>query len=429
MLADVHVAVHKPSKPLGSTCVVANPSTSISFTAPKQLLDAGFPISESTFPLDSNSTNPQGSALLAMVGDCGKAMNAASQPRNSIIYSYGAQGTPKRQLMFSPGGYGESLLSDAISSKTSGATYFVTCYIMGGGENLVDGLNPNNTNGLIVDSVKEGPRVKNIDRMKIESAADLAKAVKLVNQAIQAHFKDVLPDSFASNEERALPPYNSDTIVFSLLRFADDSALESNVETNSVTLVCLGDSERPALCGVDPDQLQLYEKNQKTLTSVVGVMQAIRNSRLRIPYGKSKLTLLLKRAYNGEKSNANNQTNGPTRTFMFVHAFDDDGHAEETFHTLTMAKKVTNVMSVSLGPSTRDLALEKWRLEQDVLELKDELAIARQVHDYRPCIYEQAKPVANIGEEEHKRIQAILRKREETKEKQLGEQLSSRRTK
>lgn len=172
---------------------------------------------------------------------------------------------------------------------------------------------------------------------------------------------------------------------------------------------------------MDPDQLQLYEKNQKTLTSVVGVMQAIRNSRLRIPYGKSKLTLLLKRAYNGEKSNANNQTNGPTRTFMFVHAFDDDGHAEETFHTLTMAKKVTNVMSVSLGPSTRDLALEKWRLEQDVLELKDELAIARQVHDYRPCIYEQAKPVANIGEEEHKRIQAILRKREETKEKQLGE--------
>ena len=107
---------------------------------------------------------------------------------------------------------------------------------------------------------------------------------------------------------------------------------------------------------------------------------------------------------------------------MFVWCFNDTNHAEETYHTLTTARRVGNVMGgAGVGPASRDLGVEKWRLEQDILELKDELSIAKAVHDYKPCIYDQPKAVQNIQEEEFKRITAINKKREEARAKAQNE--------
>lgn len=423
MIADIHVCIVTPSKSVGDTCVVAN-ANNVTFRAPNQLMEAQFPGPDTTFPLDANSSNPSADGLYKkLLADVGAGVAAdKGSARNTIVYAYGQQGCPKRQHMFGPGGYAERCVADAVARKGAGEQYVLTGYIFGLTENLVDCLNAENTQGLIVDTVKEGPKVRHIDRVTLQSAADVANAFKTISANVAAHFADVAPDHFDSIEAQALPPYNSDTTVVTLLRYQTAEDVDSGVENNSLNFVALGDSERPALCGVDPLQIQQYEKNQKTLGSVVGVMQAIRNSRLRIPYGKSKLTLLLKRAYNGDKNNANNATNLPSRTLLLAYALDDEPHAEEAFHTLTMARRVHNMLAaVIVGSVTRDMAVEKWRLEQDIMELKDELTIAKQVHEYKPYIYEQTKPIANIAEEEHKRVTAILKKREEARDKQLAE--------
>eukprot|EP00758_Cryptobia_borreli_P010057 Tbor_TRINITY_DN5531_c0_g1::TRINITY_DN5531_c0_g1_i1::g.13644::m.13644 len=421
MQADIHVCVHTPSKSEGGSCLVVNPS-SITIKASRQLQDAAFPVSEVTLPIDTSSSNPTGKDIIISKDLLTSAaqFSAPEQARNTVVYAYGPQGTVRRQLMLYPGGYGEAMFIEAFKKKPSSAAYYISCYIYGTTENLVDCLNPNNNQGLVVDSVKEGPRVKHIDKILVNTVSDLSAAFKTISGVVEKRFAEVIKERHDTPEKRALPPYNPDAVVLSLMRY-NNGDTSSNIENNSIFLIALGDSERPALCGVDPTQLTEYENNQKTIGSVVGVMQAIRNSRLRIPFGKSKLTLLLKRAYNGEKGNPNNVNNLPTRSLMIVHVFNDVMHIEETYHALVTAKRILNSMGLALGPPTRDLIVEKWRIEQDIMELKDELIIARQVHDYKPCIYDQPKPIANIAEEENKRIAAIVKKREEAREKQLSE--------
>ena len=239
-----------------------------------------------------------------------------------------------------------------------------------------------------------------------------------IQKSIETHFAKVLVDNLSTPEEQAMPPYLPDTVVFALYLYQGQPTSPDTPEANSLHFIALGDCERPALCGVDVQQLNQYEKTHRTLSSVTGVLGSIRCNRLRIPFGKSKLATMLKRAYNAEKNNPNNELNQPTRSLLVVHAFTDGGHAEETYHTLSMVRRVSSVLGGgSVGPSTRDLATEKWRLEQDIVELKDELTIAKAVHDYRPCIYDQAKTIQNIQEEETKRIAAIQKKREEARER------------
>ena len=269
-----------------------------------------------------------------------------------------------------------------------------------------------------MDSVKEGPRVRNIQRKRIRAPSDVAAVFKSLVANYETQLEKFLKEVLDTPEEEAMPPYNSDSIVFVLHRYDSEELLEQSMDANSLHFVALGDCERPVLCGIDASQLQAFERSQKVISSCVGILTAIRCNRLRIPFGKSRLSLLLKRAYNAEKNNSNNQLNQPTYTVLLVHAFTDDLHAEETFHVLTMAKKASASMgSIGVGAITRDLAVEKWRLEQDIMELKDELTIARAVHDYRPCIFDQPKPVQNIQEEEQRRIAAIRKKREEAREK------------
>eukprot|EP00668_Euglena_longa_P040412 GGOE01053218.1.p1 GENE.GGOE01053218.1~~GGOE01053218.1.p1 ORF type:complete len:314 (-),score=106.98 GGOE01053218.1:353-1294(-) len=101
---------------------------------------------------------------------------------------------------------------------------------------------------------------------------------------------------------------------------------------------------------------------------------------------------------------------------MVIFAHTDNSHAEETYHSLITGKRITTVTgSGGVGPMSRDLDAEKWRLEQDILDLQDELQVARLVHDYKPCIYGQPKSVANIEEEEAKRMSVIRKRKEEAR--------------
>ncbi|RNE96991.1 putative kinesin [Trypanosoma rangeli] len=318
-------------------------------------------------------------------------------------------------------GYATRVISEAIQLGGKKGIFVLSCYVIGSTEHLADLLNTSNELGVVVDSVKEGPRVRMVERLRVSSAGDVRVAMDTVVKNYEKYFASVLCEKQPTPELEALPPYLPDTVVLQLYRYEDEAAFTDHMDANSLTFIALGDAERPVLCGIDASAQQQYEKAQRTLVSATGIVSSIRCSRLRIPFGKSKLSQLLRRAYNAEKGNPYNDFNGSTDTAFLVHAFSDAMWAEESFHCLSITRRICSILgSTGLGSATRDLAVDKWRLDQDIMELRDELMIARTVYDYRPCIYESNKPIANIKEEEMRRISAIQNKREEARERQLA---------
>ncbi|PWU89648.1 hypothetical protein C3747_389g17 [Trypanosoma cruzi] len=73
-----------------------------------------------------------------------------------------------------------------------------------------------------------------------------------------------------------------------------------------------------------------------------------------------------------------------------------------------------------LDPPTRDFAVDKWRLDQEIMELRGELMIARTVYDYTHCGYESNRPISDMEEEGMKRVNAIESNREEARKWQLS---------
>ncbi|PWV10365.1 hypothetical protein C3747_70g104 [Trypanosoma cruzi] len=218
-----------------------------------------------------------------------------------------------------------------------------------------------------------------------------------------------------------MPSYLPDTVVLQLYRDDGEAEFADYMDANSLTFVALGDAERPALCGIDATAQLHYEGAQRALVSAAGIVSGIRRRRLRVPFGMSELSELLRRAYNTEKGNRNNSLTGSTETVLLAHAFSDAVWAEESFHCLSMTRRVGNVLgSTGIGFATRDLAVDKWRLDQDIMELRDELMIARTVYDYTHCGYESNRPISDMDEEGMERVNAIESNREEARERQLS---------
>eukprot|EP00667_Euglena_gracilis_P001878 EG_transcript_1877 len=413
----------------GSVCCNPNPDgRSVSFKTPARLNEASFPISDASFSADYiyNTTTPS-KVFETQMANVATSMLQGSQ--NSVIFAYGQKALPKRQCLF-----GTSLLTETINAESgliqhvlknlfalphSETIFKVHAFALGVNDAVIDLLNVDNESAAIADSIKDGPSILGLTRQEVKSYSEAVAAVKIIAKNVEEEFRDVLDES---RENDPFPPYNPSTCIVGILKFANREAAESGVDCNSICFVSLGDSERPPLCGINLDQLNKYEKTHKSHSSLVSVFGAIRGNRLRVPFTKSKLTLILRRAYNQEKNNPQNELNKPTKSFVLFWAFNDDRHAEETYHTLTTAKRISSPMGgSSIGPASRDLTVEKWRLEQDILELKDELSIARAVHEYKPCIYDQAKPVQNIQEEEFKRITTINKRREDARAKAQAE--------
>lgn len=420
MEAQIVVCTHDMSSGSGLPKSIRVSGDTISYAAPSALKDAKFPASDTNFTADKVMESPSGSRISS--GPLSGAASAFNSRRsNLVVFGYGVRSTPKRQLMLGTSGdegYATKIISDAVSAGKG--IYVVSCYVLGQEEHLPDLVNPENELGVIVESVKEGPRVRMVERARVTSAAEVKSVLRKVEQNYQKYFADVLREKQPTPELEALPPYSGDTVMLHLYRYESEEAYGSYEETNSMNFICLADAERPVLCGVDPVQQATYERANRVLLSAAGIVSSIKCSRLRIPFGKSKMSQLLRRCYNAEKGYEPNTGNGPTETYMLLHCFTDGKWAEETYHNLTMTRRITNTLgSTGIGSMLRDLHVEKWRLDQDVAELRDELTIAKAVYEYKPCIFEAAKPVVNIKDEENKRITAIQAKRDEAREKQL----------
>ncbi|PWU83064.1 hypothetical protein C4B63_10g531 [Trypanosoma cruzi] len=194
-------------------------------------------------------------------------------------------------------------------------------------------------------------------------------------------------------ELEAMPSYLPDIVVLQLYRDDGEAEFADYMDANSLTFVALGDAERPALCGIDAAAQPHHEGAQRALVSAAGIVSGICRRLLRIPFGMSELSELLRRAYNTEKGNRNNSLNGSTETALLAHAFLDAVRAEESFHFLSTTRRVGNILgSTGIGSATGDLAVDKWRLDQDIMELRDELMIARTAYDHRHCGYESNMP-------------------------------------
>ncbi|KAG5500322.1 hypothetical protein JIQ42_04659 [Leishmania sp. Namibia] len=419
--AKIAVCLHDLKSPSGQPVALRASANSIAFTCPPMLKAANFPANDATFAVEQVLEQPNAGTIYS------KTMSSAASDflkkrQNLVVFGFGVRSTPKRQLMYgyrSEEGYAARVISEAV---TGGKGIFtLSCYIIGQDEHLVDLVKAENELGVIVESVKEGPRVRMVERSTVKSKSDVYSIFSKVSENYDKHFGPVLPEKQPTPELQVLPPYKGETIMLQLLRYDSEENYNNYNEANSMTFIALGDSERPVLCGLDASQQEMFERTNRVLVSAAGIVSSIKCSRLRIPFGKSKVSQLLRRCYNAEKGNANNSVNGPTNTVMLIHCWTDGMWAEESYHNLSMIRRICNTLGSSgIGSMLRDLAADKWRLDQDIFELRDELVVARTVYDYKPCIYECSKPVTNIKEEEMKRVSAIQSKRDAARERQLS---------
>eukprot|EP01061_Rhynchopus_euleeides_P005414 TRINITY_DN14672_c0_g2_i1.p1 TRINITY_DN14672_c0_g2~~TRINITY_DN14672_c0_g2_i1.p1 ORF type:complete len:1002 (+),score=512.10 TRINITY_DN14672_c0_g2_i1:87-3008(+) len=431
MEVSLVTCVHSSREAVGGKCLSAT-QDGVDFVPPQELKTAGFPQKEGRFAFDNVHDNPSADDLYSTyLKDFGKEV---LQRQNCIVFFGGKRATPKRELIFGPEGSPQKgilhrMLKDLSSSpEFANHTCKVTSYLIGNDKVIVDLFKLDNDSGVMTESLKGPPIISGLTEETAATGAQLEGLCKVAAESVRKVFSDVW--SMPKTDE-PFPHYKPENIIFSVRIFdpnretseREDGTFEAHhqdVEQNSLTIVALGDSERPALCGIEQKTLAQYEDQQKTLSAVVGVLGAIRCKRLRVPFGKCRLMHLLKRAFNAEKNNPYNEENKPTASLLFLSMLDDARNAEESYHSLTFGKRIINVIGGSgVGPASRDLAVERWRLEQDIIELKDELDIVKMVHGYKPAIYNQAKPVANIKEEEQKRIAKIIKQRDDAKNVEL----------
>lgn len=426
MDAFIGVAVHdsKHSSKLPRAVSVDGTGTHVTFSCPPTLRSAGFPVADSTIACQLALSNPSSDNLYKSFRLSDEVSKFLQKRQNLVFFSYGVRSTPRRQLMYGctgkEKGFATRVMAEICTAGASSNSIFaISCYVLGHTERLVDLINLENEQGTIEESVKKGPHVRGVGRVGVGSAGDVESLMSRITANYEKVFAASLGDD-ATPEQTVFPPFNGDSIVLQFSRYENTEHFDAFSECNSLSFICLGDAERPILCGVDPGQLSAYEKTQRVLLSAVGIVSSIKCSRLRIPFGKSKLSQLLRRCYNAEKADPYSGINAPTKTVLLLHCFSDGAWTEESYHCLSMIFRVsTMVGSTGIGSVLRDLSVEKWRLDQDIAELKDELLIAKRVYDYKPCIYESGKPIANIEEEEATHIAAIQAKRDEVREKQL----------
>ncbi|ESS62118.1 mitotic centromere-associated kinesin (MCAK) [Trypanosoma cruzi Dm28c] len=302
-----------------------------------------------------------------------------------VAFSYGVRSSPKRQLMYGSAageGYAACVITEFIRLGAKKDIFALSCYVIGSTEHRADLLDADNELGVIVGSVKEGPRVRMVARILVSLAGEVRAAMDTIVKNYEKYFFPVLCGKQPTPELEAMPSYLPDTVVLQLYRDDGEAEFAHYMDANSLTFAGLRDAERPALCGIDAAAQPHHEGAQRALVSAAGIVSSIRRRRLRVPFGMSELSELLRRAYNTEKGNRNNSLTGSTETALLAHAFSDAVWAEESFHCLSTTRRVGNILvSTGIGSTTGDLAVDKWRPDQDIMELRDELMIARTAYD------------------------------------------------
>eukprot|EP00667_Euglena_gracilis_P002125 EG_transcript_2128 len=414
--------------PAALPCVTAAGEGKVAFRCRPDLVEAGFPTKECDFDFE-RVFGPEDSAthmfdqLLATV-----PAKFVAERTSAVVYAYGQRGTPKRQFLFGTGGgpgWAQRLLERICECGLNGSVLTVEACAMAEDARLTDLLDPSNKAAAVLDTL-DSVSLGSLTAVTVDGPAEAATAMSNLAQHInelaaavkKPNILDPLDGTVVDNECPCVP-YDPAYLILTIKRYESPESRAAGQELNSLHLLVCGDCERPPLCVFHMSEVARFSALHKTHSAVVSMLGAIRTGRLRVPFNKSTLTSILRRAYNQEKSFLAGAGNAPTQSYVVVFAFQDAGHAEETFHVLSAAKHVTTVTGSTggLGPISRDIHAERWRLEQDTMDLQDELHIAKVVHDYKPCISGQAKPVANIEEEEAKRMVAIRRKKEDSKAK------------
>eukprot|EP01012_Entosiphon_sulcatum_P032165 TRINITY_DN4092_c0_g1_i1.p1 TRINITY_DN4092_c0_g1~~TRINITY_DN4092_c0_g1_i1.p1 ORF type:complete len:903 (+),score=193.33 TRINITY_DN4092_c0_g1_i1:82-2790(+) len=403
-----------------SATVTLKDDKTVQFKCPPAFSAAKFPVGNATFEFDRvfAAETPNRELHDATIANAVTSFLEAGQ--NTVIYAYGERGTPKHRCLF---GSSADIAAETLASTNpnSGLAHLVL-------ESLLAAAASDPSLDLRMQGCLLGADSQIIDIMNVQNAAaptesDLLNGLTSVPlQAYQdaaewlkkaaENVEDELGIRASEDDDRWDPTaYNPMHAILAITLFASPAEGEPPIERNSMYFIALADSERPPLCGFDLIRATKYDDAHRTHSAVLSTLNAIRCNRLRIPFTKSKLTNHLRRAYNQEKSLPFRDRMQPTRSLVFFYVLTDDLHTEETFHTLSAAHRVSNVMGAAGGPASRDTNVEKWRLEQDISQLRDELSIAQIVHGYKPCIYNQG--VRSIQEEEQKRMAVASKRKEE----------------
>jgi hypothetical protein len=380
----------------------------IDYDAPAVLAQRGFPVCQSFFPFDAVSDDPGPTAANATkaVKDIASSFHASH--RDSVMFSLGTRKSLKREFMFGKEGVVWQVTHTIASAAVVGSIYQVNCYVLRPDDTVRDLIDWENSQGIIVDSLRDGTRVKQIEKFRIRSPADVATLSETIQKNIALHWEG--------------PEYRPDSIIFTLARYDTQSELDAMNESNSIHFVCLGDADRPLECGVDALSSEAYAKTQRTLSAVISVLSSLRYHRIRIPFAKAKLTLLLKRSYVIDKARLfDTTTRTPTTSYLIVHAANTIDDAEESYHVLSSGKRIVSIIGSGIGPASRDVTVDKWRMEMDTMAVHERLAAACRQYTYTPSIYGVIEPNKSIQEEEEKHFRHIQKKHSEIRERAVHE--------
>eukprot|EP00759_Apiculatamorpha_spiralis_P021147 PhF_6_TR26172/c0_g1_i1/m.37171 len=392
----------------------------VDFKSPPELIAHKFPVEEGFFPFDTVNSEPHVTtpAAVKIIQDAASGFTTGN--RDSVVYVMGTRSSPKRR-------YGVSIATEIarkiMASPVAGSIYVANAWALTSKDEVRDFVDPSNINGVIADSIRDGTRVRQISKHKMRNVADADALGELVVRAMTERYgSDDFPTTTSSTSSTSDTHYCPDNVVITISQYSNQQKMDAGAESGAVHIVLLGDCERPRECGLEAQEADAFAATHRTLSAVLSVLSSIRYNRLRVPYAKSKLTLVLKRAYVADKSQLfTPTTKAPTMSYLVIHAVNKPQEAEETYHVLAAGKRVASIIGAGIGPASRDVAVDKWRLEIDTAIVHHKLLSACRQYGYGPKIYGVVDPQKDIAEEEEKHLKHIQQQRAEIRDRVILE--------
>ncbi|RNE97136.1 putative kinesin [Trypanosoma cruzi] len=154
----------------------------VQLNCPQPLRDAGFAVAGALFDVDVALDVPDACTLFRKL--CATAApNFTHERKKMVAFSYGVRSSPKRQLMYGSAageGYAARVITEFIRLGAKKGIFALECRVIGSTEHRADLLDADNELGVIVGSVKEGPRVRMAARICVSLAGDVRAAMDTI---------------------------------------------------------------------------------------------------------------------------------------------------------------------------------------------------------------------------------------------------------
>ncbi|PWU91490.1 hypothetical protein C4B63_43g75 [Trypanosoma cruzi] len=162
----------------------------VQLNCPQPLRDAGFAVAGALFDVDVALDVPDASTLFRKL--CATAAPKFTQERkNMVVFSYGVRSSPKRQLMYGSAAgevYAACVITEFIRLGAKKDIFALSCLVIGSTEHRADLLDADNELGVIVGSVKEGPRVRMAARICVSLAGEVRAAMDTIVKTMRNTF-------------------------------------------------------------------------------------------------------------------------------------------------------------------------------------------------------------------------------------------------